>query len=237
MQTQEVAIRSNVRIVLKSDAQQIDEVMVVAYGTAKKSSFTGSAATVKADKIEQRQVSNITGAMSGIVAGVQVTSNNSGGQPGVASKLRIRGVGSMAAGNEPLYVIDGVPFDGDLSTLNPADIESTTVLKDAASNALYGARGANGVVLLTTKKGKVGDAVITLDAKWGTNSRAVPNYDVLKNPATYLEKAYEAIYNSVFGTSKYPTAEAAHKRLMPYFRLIVAVDWDTKYILFRPESI
>lgn len=118
----------------------------------------------------------------------------------------------MAAGNEPLYVIDGVPFDGDLSTLNPSDIESTTVLKDAASNALYGARGANGVVLLTTKKGKIGDAVITLDAKWGTNSRAVPNYDVLKNPATYLEKAYEAIYNSVFGTSKYPTAEDAHKR-------------------------
>ncbi|MGR4857809.1 SusC/RagA family TonB-linked outer membrane protein [Bacteroides pyogenes] len=212
MQTQEVGIKANLKIILKSAAQQIDEVMVVAYGTAKKSSFTGSAATVKADKIEQRQVSNITGAMSGIVAGVQVTSNNSGGQPGVASKLRIRGVGSMAAGNEPLYVIDGVPFDGDLSTLNPSDIESTTVLKDAASNALYGARGANGVVLLTTKKGKIGDAVITLDAKWGTNSRAVPNYDVLKNPATYLEKAYEAIYNSVFGTSKYPTAEDAHKR-------------------------
>lgn len=94
----------------------------------------------------------------------------------------------MAAGNTPLYVVDGVPYDGDLSSINTADIESTTVLKDAASNALYGARGANGVVLITTKKGIVGKATVNVDAKWGTNSRAVPNYDVLKNPGTYLEK-------------------------------------------------
>ncbi|MDY5814419.1 MAG: TonB-dependent receptor [Bacteroides sp.] len=212
MQTQEVAVKPTMKVVLKPDAKQLEEVMVVAYGTAKKSSFTGSAATVKADKIEQRQVSNITGALSGVVAGVQVTSGVSGGQPGVSSKLRIRGVGSMAAGNEPLYVIDGVPFDGDLSIINPADIESTTVLKDAASNALYGARGANGVVLITTKKGKTGDALISVDMKWGTNRRAVPNYDVITDPGVYTEKAYEAIYNSVVGTAKYPTPEEAHKR-------------------------
>ena len=202
MQTQEVAIKPNLRVILKTDAHVLDEVMVVAYGTAKKSSFTGSAAVVDSKKIEKRQVSNITNALSGTVAGVQVMSSANGGQPGSTAKIRVRGTGSMAAGNTPLYVVDGVPYDGDLSSINTADIESTTVLKDAASNALYGARGANGVVLITTKKGIVGKATVNVDAKWGTNSRAVPNYDVLKNPGTYLEKAYEAIYNGVLGTKE-----------------------------------
>ena len=214
MQTQEVAIKPNLRVILKTDAHVLDEVMVVAYGTAKKSSFTGSAAVVDSKKIEKRQVSNITNALSGTVAGVQVMSSANGGQPGSTAKIRVRGTGSMAAGNTPLYVVDGVPYDGDLSSINTADIESTTVLKDAASNALYGARGANGVVLITTKKGIVGKATVNVDAKWGTNSRAVPNYDVLKNPGTYLEKAYEAIYNGVLGTKgddfDYSTPELAH---------------------------
>ncbi|WP_373731161.1 TonB-dependent receptor plug domain-containing protein, partial [Bacteroides heparinolyticus] len=143
MKTQEVAIKPNVRVVLKSSSEVLDEVMVVAYGTAKKSSFTGSAAVVDSKKIEKRQVSNITNALSGTVAGIQVMTSSSGGQPGSTAKIRVRGTGSMAAGNTPLYVVDGVPYDGDLSAINTADIESTTVLKDAASNALYGARGAN----------------------------------------------------------------------------------------------
>ena len=155
-------------------------------------------------------MSNITNALSGTVAGVQVMTSASGGQPGATAKIRVRGTGSMAAGNTPLYVVDGVPYDGDLSSINTADIESTTVLKDAASNALYGARGANGVVLITTKKGSVGKATINVDAKWGSNSRAIPNYDVLENPGTYMEKAYEAIYNGILGTKDYPTPEAAH---------------------------
>lgn len=204
MITQEVAIKPNMRIVLKSNAQIIDEVIVVAYGTAKKSSFTGSASTVKSEQIEKRQVSNITNALSGQVAGVQVTSGN--GQPGTTSTVRIRGVGSMAAGNSPLYVVDGVPFDGDIASINTADIESTTVLKDAASNALYGARGANGVILITTKKGTSREAVISVDAKWGTNSRGVSNYDVMKSPSAYLEKSYEAI----LGTYSAKTPEDAN---------------------------
>ena len=208
MQTQEVAIKPNVRVVMKSDSEMLDEVMVVAYGTAKKSAFTGSASVIDNEKIEKRQVSNITNALSGTVAGVQVMTSASGGQPGATAKIRVRG--SMAAGNTPLYVVDGVPYDGDLSSINTADIESTTVLKDAASNALYGARGANGVVLITTKKGSVGKATINVDAKWGSNSRAIPNYDVLENPGTYMEKAYEAIYNGILGTKDYPTPEAAH---------------------------
>lgn len=206
MQTQEVAVKPNVRVRLQSDTQTLDEVMVVAFGTAKKSSFTGSAAVMDSKKIEKRQVSNITNALSGAVAGVQVMTSASGGQPGSTAKIRVRGTGSMAAGNTPLYVVDGVPYDGDLSSINTSDIESTTILKDAASNALYGARGANGVVLVTTKKGSAGKATINVDAKWGSNSRAVGNYDVLKNPATYLEQVYNTIYNGRIAVGATPEA-------------------------------
>ena len=161
MQTQEVAIKPNVRVVMKSDSEMLDEVMVVAYGTAKKSAFTGSASVIDNEKIEKRQVSNITNALSGTVAGVQVMTSASGGQPGATAKIRVRGTGSMAAGNTPLYVVDGVPYDGDLSSINTADIESTTVLKDAASAAIYGSKAANGVVLITTKRGKTGQTKIS----------------------------------------------------------------------------
>lgn len=149
MQAQEVAIKPNVKVIMKSDSEMLDEVMVVAYGTAKKSAFTGSASTIKAEKIAERTVSNVTNAMAGQVAGVQITQNN--GQPGSSASIRIRGIGSMSASNAPLYVVDGVPYDGEISAINPQDIESMTVLKDAAANAIYGARGANGVVLITTK--------------------------------------------------------------------------------------
>ena len=194
LETQEVAIKPNVKVILSSDSQALEEVMVVAYGTAKKSSFTGSAGTMNADKIATRSVSNITNAMSGQVAGVQMTSDN--GQPGESAKIRIRGIGSMASSNDPLYVVDGVPYDGDISSINPSDIESLTVLKDAAANAIYGARGANGVVLITTKSGQNGEARVTFDAKWGSNSRAVPNYDVISNPGEYYETMFKALYNS-----------------------------------------
>ena len=194
--------KGNLRIVLEDDSKSLDEVMVVAYGKAKKSAFTGSAAVIKAEKMENRQVVNVSQALNGEVAGVQVTQPS--GKPGEEASVRIRGIGSMASSNKPLYVVDGVPYDGDISAINIADVESTTVLKDAASNALYGARGANGVILITTKKGKSGEAQITLDARWGGESRAVSNYDVIKSPSTYLEKAYEAVYNGLTGT-KYGT--------------------------------
>ena len=194
MQEARVDIKPNVRVVLKSDTEMLDEVMVVAYGTAKKSSFTGSASTIKSEKISERAVSNVTNAMAGQVAGVQITQGS--GQPGSSSSIRIRGIGSMSASNAPLYVVDGVPYDGDISAINPQDIESMTVLKDAAANAIYGARGANGVVLITTKRGATGEAKVTVDAKWGSNKRGVPNYDVMTDPAMYYETAYRALYNS-----------------------------------------
>ncbi|MEG1403724.1 TonB-dependent receptor [Bacteroides sp.] len=194
MITQDIAIKPSLNVSLKSDSQMIDEVMVVAYGTAKKSAFTGSASTIKADKLANRSVTNVTNALAGQVAGVQTTSSN--GQPGTAASVKIRGIGSMSASNSPLYVVDGVPYDGNISAINPQDIESMTVLKDAAANAIYGARGANGVILITTKKADSKEAVITVDAKWGSNSRAVPNYNVMDDPAMYYETVYRALYNS-----------------------------------------
>jgi len=193
MITQEVAVQPNMRIILQADTQTLDEVVVTAYGTTTKGAFTGSASVIKAEKIEARQVSNLSNALTGTVAGVQVLSDN--GQPGTSAKIRIRGVGSINAGMDPLYVVDGVPFDGDLSSINTQDIESMTVLKDAASTALYGARGANGIIMVTTKRGKSGKAVVNFDAKIGSNSRAIKTYDVMTDPQMYTEKVYEAIYN------------------------------------------
>ncbi|WP_304246904.1 TonB-dependent receptor [Parabacteroides gordonii] len=194
METQELAIKPKMRVLMESSSQALEEVMVVAYGTAKKSAFTGSASTMKAEKIAERQVANVTNALAGQVAGVQGVSAN--GQPGKAATIRIRGIGSMSSSSSPLYVVDGVPYDGDIAAINPNDIESMSVLKDASASAIYGARGANGVVLITTKKGTAREAVVTVDAKWGSNSRAVPQYNVMKDPAMYYETAYKALYNS-----------------------------------------
>ena len=208
MKSQELNIKSEVNVVLHSDTEVLDEVMVVAFGTAKKSQFTGSASTIKTDKIVARQTSNVTNALSGQVAGVQVTSSN--GEPGKKATVRIRGIGSMSASNEPLYVVDGVPFDGGIETINPQDIETMTVLKDAASNALYGARGANGVILITTKKGVAGaKAKVDIDAKWGTNRRAIPNYDVMTDPNMYYETFYKSV-NAAMGGNGDPAAVGAN---------------------------
>ena len=192
-QSQKLAIAGKTRIdiVLKEDSQAIDDVIVVAFGTAKKEAFTGSAAVIKSDDIVKSQQSNVAQALAGKVAGVQLT--NTSGQPGQSPEIRIRGFSSLNAGNGPLWIVDGMPYSGDLNNLNPNDIESMTVLKDAASNALYGARGANGVVMITTKKAKSKEAVISFDAKWGVNSRAVKDYEYITNPAQFYEVHYGAL--------------------------------------------
>ena len=196
MTTQEVQIVRGkpMKIILVEDGVTLDDVVVVAYGTAKKSAFTGSASVVKAENIEKRQVSNVTNALTGAIAGVQVTSSN--GQPGVSATVRVRGVGSLNAGNDPLYVVDGMPFDGDISSINPADIENMSVLKDAAASALYGARGANGVIMVTTKKGNSGNARVSFDAKWGVNQRQIGKYDVMESTDLYMETLYKSFYNA-----------------------------------------
>ena len=207
METLQVPVSNEfMRIVLQHN-NMLDEVITVAYGTSKKSAYTGAASVVDAKVLEDRLVSNVTNALSGVVAGVQTLSSN--GQPGTSSTVRIRGVGSINASMNPLYVLDGIPYDGDIASINPSDIEQMTVLKDAAAAALYGARGANGVILITTKKGKQGKATVTLDMRWGTNSRQVKNYDVITSPQEYLELTYAAQRNAAIYNLGY-TPEAAH---------------------------
>ena len=194
MQTKEAAAKNNMYVELGSDETQLDEVIVVAFGTAKKSAFTGSAKVINSDKLAQSQVTSVTSALAGAVPGVTLTSSNGG--PDQSPTIRIRGFGSLNAGKDPLIIVDGAPYSGDMNTLNPNDVESMTVLKDAASSALYGARGANGVIIITTKQAKKGqDAVVTFDAKWGANTRALQHYDVISSPAQYYEMQYEALKN------------------------------------------
>ena len=178
-QTLEVAVggRAVVDVTLTPDAEFLEDVLVVAYGTAKKESFTGSAQTIKSDQIEKRAVANVTKALDGLAAGVQTTSGS--GQPGAGASVRIRGFGSLNADSSPLYVVDGVPYDGNINALNPNDIESMTIIKDASAGALYGARGANGVVIVTTKRGSEGAAHVSFKGNWGIASRAIPRYETL----------------------------------------------------------
>ena len=181
-------------IVLSANNEVLDEVMVVAFGTAKKSAFTGSAKVVGEETLGLSQVSDVTQALAGAVPGVTLT--NSNGAPGGSPTIRVRGFSSLTAGNSPLIIVDGAPYSGDMNNINPADVESMTVLKDAASNALYGARGANGVIMITTKKAKHGhDAVVSFDAKWGANTQAMKQYNVLKDPRQYYEVQYTAMKN------------------------------------------
>lgn len=194
MVTKTVKAAKNMKIVLDPDNHALDEVMVVAYGTQKKSAFTGSAAIVGAEEIGKVQVTNAVDALKGKAAGVQIYTGS--GQPGSTPTIRIRGFNSINAGNDPLIVLDGSPYGGSLNDINPADVESMTVLKDASSTALYGARGGNGVILITTKsaqKGKKG--TLTVDAKWGSNSKATPEYKTIKSPAAYYEMWYKALNN------------------------------------------
>lgn len=194
MKTQTVQAKASMSIVLENDAQMLDEVMVVAFGEQKKSSFTGSAGVVDSKKLEQRQVTNVMEVLQGNVAGLQAYSHS--GAPDAAPEFRIRGISSINAGKAPLIVLDGAPYDGDWNSINPSDVASVTVLKDAASNALYGARGANGVIIVTTKKGDKSRTSISLDVKVGTSSRASKRYETIDNPAQYIETNYKALYNN-----------------------------------------
>ena len=191
----EVAVsgQSKHDVMLSPDTETLEETIVVAFGTATKESFTGSATVVKSSDIAKTQSSDVTRALEGVVAGVQMTTST--GSLGSSPSIMVRGISSMSAGTAPLYVVDGIPYSGDMNNINPADIESMTVLKDAASNALYGARGANGVIMITTKKAKRGDAVINVEAKWGLNTKALKDYDVITDPGQYYEAYYAALRN------------------------------------------
>ena len=197
-------------IVLEPDTEHLEETIVVAYGTATKSSFTGSASMIGAEAIEARVSTDVTAALAGTTPGVQIISS-SGDPASGGGTIRIRGIGSMSASNAPLYIVDGMPYDGSIADINPADVESMSVLKDASASAIYGARGANGVVLITTKRASgSSEAKIRFDARWGSNSRLIPQYDVITDPAQYYETHYRMMYNSQVYAGKSPSEAYAY---------------------------
>lgn len=209
--------KTTLHIRMKSDTQDLDEVVVVAYGTAKKSSFTGSAAVVKSEQLEKISATGFAEALQGMSAGVNVTNNE--GNPGGETRIQIRGISSMSGQTTPLFVVDGMPFDGSLTSISPSDIESMTVLKDAAAASLYGSRAANGVVVITTKKGKAGKPAINFRGAWGTSDNAVKN-PKKANPYEQLTNTWRAIYNDKYyveGLDK-QAAGIIRKTKKPFFQ-------------------
>ena len=208
MATQEVAAGKNIKVVMSENSEVIQEVVVTGYGTVSKGAYAGSAQAVKAEDIEKKNPSDVTKALAGEVAGVQVVTSS--GQPGTVASIRIRGIGSISANSSPLYVVDGIPLDaGSVSSIDPGDIASTTILKDATATSLYGSRGANGVVLITTKKGSSNgdEGKIEIDVKGGANMRLLPMYDVIDSPEDYIVLCWQSLYNERSLTKASPSEQ------------------------------
>lgn len=185
-----VGAGNNYDAVLAVDAAALEEVIVTGFGNVSKTAYTGSAKVVSGELISKKSFTNVSQALAGEAAGVQVF--NTSGQPGSVSTIRIRGFGSINGSQEPLYVVDDAPFGGSLNDINPNDIKSVTVLKDASATSLYGARGANGVVVITTKKGQ-GDR-LSASFKTGINYQGVDRYETLRSPEEYIGTSWEGIY-------------------------------------------
>ncbi len=209
MQNKVVTIsgQTRVNITLDPDLVAMEEVVVIAYGTAKKGSFTGAAAQIESKKIETRPIANVTQAIEGTNPGIQATSAS--GQPGSGQDIRIRGFGSVSASNAPLYVVDGVPYSGSISNLNSQDIESISVLKDAASSALYGNKAANGVVMITTKRGSKSRSSVQFTTTQGLSTRSIPEYERV-GALAYYPLMWEADYHrQVYASTPVDPATAA----------------------------
>ncbi|MBA2746824.1 MAG: SusC/RagA family TonB-linked outer membrane protein, partial [Flavisolibacter sp.] len=209
-QAQELTIgtQTSVSVSLATDnAGTMEEVIVtVPYGQIRKTSFTGAENTVTAKTLQRQQVTSVTRALEGNVPGLSATSG--GGRPGTGADIRIRGIGSINASASPLYVLNGVPYDGSIAAINMDDIESVTVLKDAAAAALYGSRAANGVIMITTKKGRKGAPMVSANLRQGFMSRGIPEYDRV-GTGEYYELMWEAARNSyLFGSNPVSRAQA-----------------------------
>src|SRR5690606_27977322 len=172
----------------------LEEVVVTAYGTQNKEAITGAVASVSAKDIEKRPVSSVTAVLEGAAPGLQV--NNSYGEPGSSPNIRIRGYGSINGSSAPVYVVDGVVFGGNISDINPNDVESVSVLKDATSASLYGSRAANGVIVITTKKGKAGSSNLNLSVNLGSFSRGIAEYDKV-DARDFMEAAWQGYRNQL----------------------------------------
>ncbi|MBR8536076.1 TonB-dependent receptor [Carboxylicivirga mesophila] len=189
---EEVNGRTRIDVILSDDSQKLEDVMVVAYGTTTKEAYTGAAQVVDKEMMENRPVTSFEKSLQGTTAGLQVTSSS--GQPGAQATVVIRGIGSLNASSTPLYVIDGVPMAGGLNDINPNDIENLTVLKDAAAASLYGSRAANGVIIITTKKGKAGQTRISFNSQVGISSRISDGYKLMNSSQIY-EQSWMGLYN------------------------------------------
>lgn len=205
-ETKTLELKGNNTIILLEASGQLEEVVAVAYTTVKRSGYPGAVSIIGSDKINNRLTPNLTNALQGLAPGIQTTSAN--GQPGNSSAIRIRGVGSINASSAPLFVIDGAPYDGDINALDPADIASVNILKDAAAANLYGSRAANGVIIITTKQGKKGeDIAVNATINQGWSSRAVKDYDKISTNQ-YFELYWEALRNKAI-TNGQTAAQAA----------------------------
>jgi TonB-linked SusC/RagA family outer membrane protein len=212
--TQEISVgnQSTFNVTLQAGNQQnMQEVVVVGYTTTTRQAFTGSAKDVSGDQLANKNVSNVSQALAGEVAGVRVI--NTSGQPGTSATVRIRGIGSVNGNRDPLYVVDGVPFTGFINSINPNDIASMTVLKDAAATAIYGSRGANGVIVITTRNGRGRKSFIEADGRWGTNFSLLPRYKTLKSPEEYIALSWEAMYNEGAATGAADPVAYANENL------------------------
>lgn len=203
-----VDAKSTYNIVLEEDSNILDEVLVVAFGTASKESITGSIASIDSKTIEKRSVSNAIGALEGAAAGIQI--NNTVGQPGSEPSVRIRGFTTINGSNSPLYVVDGVPFGGNISDINPADIESMSVLKDASASTLYGNRASNGVIMIKTKSGK-GRGGMNVSVRQGIYNRGSSEYSKV-GPNEFMEVMWQGYRNSLLtGNPSMSVADANAK--------------------------
>ena len=215
VQTARVGNKSEINIQMES-GEALDEVFVVAYGTASKESFTGSADIVGSKELANRNVTSPIAAIEGNATGVQFTAAS--GQPGSNPSIVIRGVGTLNGSTDPLFVVDGVPFDGNLNTINQEDIESFTVLKDAASTSLYGSRAANGVVLITTKQGVKGDIRTNFSTQFGIVDYALPFYDEA-TPGQYYESMWQGLRNSPAGAGAVSSGDFASREAFASARI------------------
>lgn len=227
--TKTVGAQTTVDVTMKPDAAQLEQVVIVGYGTTTKQSFTGTAAVVDGEELAQKNASSVSQALQGEVAGVRII--NSSGQPGSEPSVRIRGFGSVNGNRDPLYVVDGVPFNGNISAINPADIESTVVLKDATATAVYGSRGANGVIIIETKDGVVNESYIDISMKVGQNFRALPQYNTIESPEKFIGLAWESVYNH----GKYKTKGTPVTDYVKYANdnLFSGISVDPKYNMWN----
>ena len=200
--------RTELKITLQEDTEELDEVVVVGYGTVRKADLAGSVAVLDNKNFKDQPITQVSDALQGRVAGVQVENS---GVPGGSVKIRVRGSGSVNRSNDPLYVVDGIVRESGLDGINPEDIQSMQVLKDASSTAIYGSRGSNGVVLITTKTGKVGQTSITLDASFGV-SNVYKKYDIL-NPVEYAQALMEV-------------KSTPEEELAPYLAGTAGINWQ-----------